>query len=49
VVVVPIVAGIAAYRVCTELRRRSRAADAGLRPRAVRLERNAAGGFDSEE
>jgi ubiquinol-cytochrome c reductase cytochrome b subunit len=46
VVVVPIVAGIAAYRVCTELRRRSRAADAGLRPRAVRLERNAAGGLE---
>ena len=49
VIVVPVVAGIVAYRVCVELRRRGTAADAGLRPRAVRLERNAAGGFDSEE
>jgi ubiquinol-cytochrome c reductase cytochrome b subunit len=46
VVVVPILAGIVTYRICFELRRRETASRAGIRPRAVRLRRNAAGGFD---
>jgi ubiquinol-cytochrome c reductase cytochrome b subunit len=49
VVLVPAVAAIVTYRVCAELRRRDRARLAGVRPRAVLLERNAAGGFDEPE
>ena len=49
VVALPIVGGVIAYRVCHELRRREQAADAGTHPRAVRLERNAEGGFDEVE
>jgi len=48
-VVLPIVAGAIAYRVCRELRRREIAAEAGIRPRAVVLRRNAAGGFDDAD
>ncbi len=49
VVVVPVVGALVTYRVCVGLRRRDAALRGRPRPGAIRLERNAAGGFDSEE
>jgi ubiquinol-cytochrome c reductase cytochrome b subunit len=48
VVVVPVVGGYVAYRICRELAQRERAALAGEHHRAVRLRRTASGGYEEE-
>jgi ubiquinol-cytochrome c reductase cytochrome b subunit len=48
VIVVPIVGGYLAYRVCRELAQRERAAEAGTHHVAVRLRRTEAGGYEEE-
>ena len=46
IIVLPIGAGVVAHRVCVQLRRRERAAGTGTRRTAIRLRRNAAGGYE---
>ena len=49
VLVVPVIAGLIAYRVCVELRDRESATPGGERPIAVRLRRTPEGGFEETE
>ena len=49
VLVVPVIAGLIAYRVCVELRDREAATPGGERPIAVRLRRTPEGGFEETE
>jgi ubiquinol-cytochrome c reductase cytochrome b subunit len=49
VIVLPVVFGFITYRVCHELRRREAAGVVESRPRAVRLRRTAAGGYEEIE
>ncbi len=48
VIVLPILAGIITYRICRELWRRERAAEAGTRRQVAHLRRNEQGGFDED-
>ena len=48
-IVLPIAFGVIAYRTCVELRRRDLATRGAPRPVAVRLRRNAQGGYETDE